>query len=239
MRYWACLGVAGLTVLIAACDSTSPTAPDTRTGVIDMRIVTCDPSGRSPLECKAQTFCSGPYRCPDPSANERDITELGRWISRTPDVVLAVGPGRFQQIGVGDGLIAVFYRPEGYHELQAERPVSVFPGTAPLPTILVRGTVLEAGKTATTGGIQGAVVRVIDGLIAGRTAVTGVAPQPVPGFVAGPLAPNRYVLLGVPPGRYRVRTDAEGYFPLERVGTVTDRIRWDDNGTDDFQLVRR
>ena len=50
---------------------------------------------------------------------------------------------------------------------EAQRTVSVFPGTPPLPTDEIFGVVTEAGKTSATGGISGAVVEVLNGLIAG------------------------------------------------------------------------
>lgn len=232
-------GLIGALALAAACTDASPTAPDPRSGLLDLRITGCDTSGQSPLQCRAQVFCTGSYRCPDPSLDRVDITEQGRWISRDPDLFIVVGPGRFQQIGIGDGVASVSYTPQRYYELTAIRPVSVFPGTAPLPTRALTGNVFEAGRSPNTGGIQGAVVEILDGLVAGRTGTTGVVPAPVAGFVRPFLTSFQYAILGVPPGRYVVRAQADGYLAVQRAATVTSGVQWDDGGTGDFQLTKR
>lgn len=204
----------------------SPTAPDTRTGMIFVR-VRCDGAGASPLVCRAETYC-GTYRCPNPVADGADVTNAASW-SVADDVIRQVGPGRFEAVRPGDSVIRVAV-PGAMTE--ARQTVSVFPGTAPLPTHEIFGSVRELGKTDLTGGISGALIQVLDGLIAGRTATTGVPPELPPGFVGPFGGPNSYRILAVPPGTYRVRATARGYLTDERLVTV----RADSSAAADFEL---
>jgi hypothetical protein len=90
-----------------------------------------------------------------------------------------------------------------------------------LPTFEIDGVVYQSGTTAMTGGISGAVVTVLDGLAAGRTAITGVLPPPRPGFIVLPgILPYYYRLFGIPPGGYTLRATKDGYASQERVVTV-------------------
>jgi hypothetical protein len=117
----------------------------------------------------------------------------------------------------------------------AERPVSVFPGTPPLPTGEISGAVVEAGKTPFTGGISGALIEVLDGLIAGRTAKTGVPPELPPGFL-GPFGGSEYYrILAVPPGRYHLHVSAQGFITEERVVSVLPHL----GSVVDFELRRQ
>jgi hypothetical protein len=229
-------GIVGVILTTVACNS--PTAPDPRTGIVELRISSCDFTGRSPLECRAQLICNGLYPCPSLESNSRDVTEAATWNATPAAIVRVVAAGRIEAVGVGDGAVSVAYTSEG-NRLQSSRTVSVFGGTAPLPTAGIGGSVSEIGKTLSTGGIQGAVVEIVNGLVAGRTATTGTTPMPVFGFSASSLAPYQYAIFGVPPGRYTVRVIAEGFVSVERSMTVTDATRWDDSGSGDFQLLRR
>jgi hypothetical protein len=97
----------------------------------------------------------------------------------------------------------------------------VFPGTTPLPTFGLQGTVYE-GATPNESRIDGATIDVIDGLIVGRRATSGSRPEPVPGYFApGPAAPGLFIINGVPPGTIRLRVSKDGYVPEERDVTFT------------------
>ena len=72
-----------------------------------------------------------------------------------------------------------------------------------------------------TGGISAAVVTILDGFVAGRTAITGVQPTPRPGFIVqAAILPYYYRLLGIPPGGYTLRVTKDGYATQDQVVTV-------------------
>jgi hypothetical protein len=99
--------------------------------------------------------------------------------------------------------------------------IAAFPRTTPLPTFGLQGSVYT-GTTPATGGLAGARVEVVSGLVAGRGAVAGLAPEPVPGFTSlAPATRGVYMINGVAAGTMRLRATAAGYQPLERDVTVT------------------
>ena len=103
--------------------------------------------------------------------------------------------------------------------------MSVFVGTPPLPTYEIAGGVYLKGQVSAPGSpavaINGAVVQILDGLVAGRTAISGVPPALLPGYVGPFGGPGYYRLLGVPPGRYRLRITKDGYITQEQDVSVT------------------
>ncbi|MBC7815996.1 MAG: hypothetical protein IAG10_03755 [Planctomycetaceae bacterium] len=72
-----------------------------------------------------------------------------------------------------------------------------------MPTSEISGGVYE-GVNASSGRIDGAVIEVLDGVRAGRTAVSGEPPVLLPGFSSFASA-GYYRIVGVPPGTFRVR----------------------------------
>jgi hypothetical protein len=93
----------------------------------------------------------------------------------------------------------------------------VFPGTAPLATSLLSGTVLD-GSDPARPPLNGATVQILNGLVAGRTGVSGVAPPFMPGFwqPSGTFPAGMFEIFGVPPDSYRLRVFKPGYVTQER-----------------------
>jgi hypothetical protein len=210
--------LAVLTVLPALLlDCGSPTAPDSRQGFIALRIV-CDGSATSPLVCRAETYCTGLYRCPDPAADGADATQRATWSSEDPTIVRVIRPGVVEAVASGDTVLVADLSGVGG---PARRAVSVFPGTAPLPTSEIFGSVWEAGKTVATGALSGATVRVMNGIVAGRTATVGVPPALLPGYFGPFGGPGYYRILGVPAEAYQLQVSASGYVTEQRPVTVT------------------
>jgi hypothetical protein len=225
---WAALLPVGALTLSLACGS--PTSPDTRTGYIALRVL-CDGSGAAPLRCLAETYCSGSHRCPDPQADGRDVTLAADWSSANGSIARLVSPGTFDGVGPGN---TVIYASMAGVSVQAAQTVAVFDGAAPLPTNEIFGSVWEAGRTIATGALNGAVVEVLNGHVAGRTASSGVPPPLLPGFFGPFGGPGYYRVLGVPPGTYTLRATAAGYVSQDRTVTVPAR----GSPSADFQMAR-
>jgi hypothetical protein len=202
---------APLIFLLAACNG-NPEAP-TRTGV-PMVFVTCNRFGTDPLGCEARVSCSlGPCAPGTP----RDVTQAAVWTPGDSSVVMVIGPGLIQAVGTGDTFVQAAWQ-TGYSAVQ---PVSVFPGMPPLPTFEIFGSVYQKGQTPASGAINGAVVEILNGSIAGRSAISGVPPPLLPGY-GGPIGgPGFYRLIGLPPGTYRLHITKEGYASQERVVVLT------------------
>jgi hypothetical protein len=176
-------------------------------------IVNCSTVG-SRLKCHAEASIKGLYvYCP----RSEDVTLSAVWTAGDSAVVRLAGPGEFESVGVGDTAVHATW---GTFDSDnwARTPVSVFAATPPIRTWEIAGVVTGAGQTVP---MAGAVVQIVDGLVAGRTSTTGVPPPLLPGYL-GPFNRNGYRLIGVPPGRYRLRVTKEGYTPQEADATVTE-----------------
>ena len=212
------IGVATLVVSCGACtSSTAPSCTDqygrgaTTMNNLD---ISCSTIGSS-LQCNAVVSNKNNLYvyCP----MQQDVTPSANWVIADPTIVKMVTPGIFAATGIGDTFVrATWQRVES-----SMRPVSVFTGTAPLPTYEIFGSVWQAGQTPTSSYIDGAVIQVLNGLVTGRTATSGVPPPLPPGYL-GPFGGKGYYrVLGVPPGAYRVRVTKDGYASQERDVTVT------------------
>ena len=101
------------------------------------------------------------------------------------------------------------------------QPVSVFPGMPPRRTREIFGAVDPRGSLPRIY-LNGAVIEILDGVVAGRSAVSGVPPPLLPGYL-GPFGSDGYYrLLGVPPGTYHLRMTRAGDASQEREVVVTD-----------------
>jgi hypothetical protein len=122
-----------------------------------------------------------------------------------------------EAVAAGDPVIRASHPLAG----DGSQSISVFPGTAPLPTYVLSGSVLD-GSDPARPPLNGATMQILTGLVAGKTAVSGVAPpfmtgfwQPSPNFPAGSLE-----IFGVPQGSYRLRVFRTGYLTQERDTTA-------------------
>lgn len=96
--------------------------------------------------------------------------------------------------------------------------MSVFPGTAPLPTFVLGGTVVD-GSDPARPALNGATVQVLTGLVAGKTAVSGIPAPYLPGFWTpnpSTFPAGSFTIFGVPQDNYRVRVFKTGYITQER-----------------------
>jgi hypothetical protein len=198
---------------------------------LDLSCTTIDSS----LQCQSVAKVTGLYvYCP----MEQDVTQSAVWTAGDSTVLRHVAPGVFESVSPGDSFVAAAWQ----NLPSYGRPVSVFPGTAPLLTYEISGRVTAANGS---GAIDGAAIQILDGLVAGRSAISGVPPAVLPGysdfFAAGAGA---YRLLGVPPATYRVRATKDGYITQERSVTVrsgtppADAFRGEPVGRADEDVMR-
>jgi hypothetical protein len=206
-----------IAAMLPGCSS-SPTAPDGRTGYIGLRAV-CDDTGPAQMICVAQTYCAGGYRCPDPRADNADVTARAEWTVAHPAIVRqGAQPNWFLAAGPGDTVVRV--RDASIQQETIVR-VSVFPGVpSPLLTTEVWGRVTEAG-TAPAAGIRGAVTELSGALIGTRTAVSGGTPALLPGYVFVLGGDNGFQFFGIPRGTYQLSVRAEGFVPQTQTLTIT------------------
>jgi hypothetical protein len=208
--------VAAVVTSCLACSPDAPSCTDKEgrgsKGVtaLDISCLTIGPN----LRCQAVATNSHDMYvyCP----MQQDVTQSADWMIADPSIVKSVEPGLFGAVGIGDTFVRATWR----NLTSVMQSVSVFTGTPPLPTSEIRGSVWQAGQTLATSYIDGAVIQVLDGLIAGRMTVSGTAPPLPPGYYNAFAEKGRYRLLGVPAGMYRLRITKNGYVSQERVVTV-------------------
>jgi len=198
----------------SACSSTAPSCTDQfgrgNTGLYDLSI-SCSPSS-SNLHCQAIASSVGFYGCP----SQQDVTASVNWTSGDPTIITSTGLGMFAAVGIGDTFVLATFAGQS-----RMRPVSVFPNMPPLPTYEISGSVFQAGSTSGSSPIDGAVIQILDGLVAGRMATSSQPPPPLPGYSGGAGGRGFYRLLGVPPGTYHLQVTKSGYVSQQGSVTVT------------------
>jgi hypothetical protein len=180
--------------LLAGCggDSTNnPTAPTG--GGANFLMIDCDTSG----VCNAHVGSHSP---------PGDVTAEAEWTSVDSSIVRILSPGRLQAVRTGDTFVKVTW-----HSSYGQQTVSVLPGTTPLPTYFIWGDAFETGKAPGTGLLDGVVIEILTGPLAGRRTVTGRPQSAPPGFSTGEPSPGRYTLYGIPPGVHRLRALKTGF----------------------------
>jgi hypothetical protein len=147
----------------------------------------------------------------------QDVTASANWTIADPTIIRSNGPGMFTAVGTGDTYVLAAWQ----NTLSGGQTVSVLPNTPPLPTYEIDGDVWQAGSTPASSYIGGAVIQVLDGLVAGRTATSGVPPPLLPGYL-GPFqnGPGGYRISGVPPGIYHLQVTKTGYVTQQVTVTV-------------------
>jgi hypothetical protein len=216
--------VAALAFSLAGCDDT-PTRPDGnpdpqgRTGSRGVTI-NCGETGGSPLVCRATARCGGLYPyCPGFATGD-DVTTRVPWYSENENIADATDSGVFVAGSPGDTIVGV-----RTSQTSSGEPitVSVFADGAIFRTLDLSGSIYQAGTTPRQS-ITGALVEILGGRAAGRTALSG-APRP-PGALAGDCSGSgsssgRYCFYGIPPGTYRLRASASGFVTQEQEVVLT------------------
>lgn len=144
-------------------------------------------------------------------------------------ILRLTAPGSFAAAAIGDTAVRA-----SWNGIQSsDRPVSVFPNMPPFTTFEISGSVYQAGQTPATGAINGAVLELVDGAVAGRMATSGTMPPAMPGYAFIPKpTPGAYTFLGIPPGTFTLRVSKAGYVTQQVQATV-----FNDGGpVVDFQL---
>jgi len=136
------------------------------------------------------------------------VTQAATWSVDDPSVATIVAPGIVQSVGVGHTLIRVSWSYTSYW-----RPIAVFAGTAPLPTYEYEGMIYDGAAPPRTP-LDGALVEILDGLVAGRNTMSGALPESFPGALLHAM-PGHYAFFGVPEGTYRLRVSRSGYVTQE------------------------
>jgi hypothetical protein len=184
------------------------------------------------LDCGAQADIAGLYvYCPQ----QQVVTTEAQWLVGDSAIVATVAPGVFTAVSPGHTFIhAVWQRIDS-----GNTPVAVFAGTPLVMTGQISGHVSESGQAAP---IDGAVVEVTNGLIAGTTSTSGVRPPSVPGYADYVFqGPGFYLIEGMPSGTYHLRITKSGYVSQERDVTlgVPNGAAGGPTAPVDFQLVRQ
>ncbi len=193
-----------------------PTSPD-RHGFPVVTLI-CVAGTASSTLCRASVSCSL-YPCM-PGTPE-DVTAVATWTSDDQTIVKIAAPGRLDSVGVGDTVVRATWSAAGVGG--GWRAVSVFPGTAPLPTFEISGTIYD-GSVSPRAPLNGATVEIVSGIAGGKRVVSGVEPPMPPGFtpIFGGVPAGMYRILAVPDGIARLRVTKDGFIPQEReVGGVT------------------
>lgn len=207
----------GAMLMAAGAGCSSPTAPDARQGVLKLT-VSCGGDGTVPLECRAVTSCAA--NCSGPLVNGPvDVSGQVQWLVQGT-AVRHVGSGRFASVEQGDATISASL-PAGYPGDAPPVPVGVFGTRHAVPTTTIAGRVGAGTVRDTPFGPQpvwermlnGARVEIVDGLVAGRSYVTGERPIAPPGilFFFPRFGEGEFQFFGIPaPATYVLEIRAAG-----------------------------
>jgi hypothetical protein len=200
-----------LAITGSGCGGT-PTAPDRHGSPVIL--IDCGTETQSTLQCRARVVC-GLYPCPDGTPTE--VTSTATWSIDDALVAKITGQGTIVSVAPGDTVV----RAAAPTMSAGSQPIAVFAAMMPLPTHQLVGYVYEGPSWATGTEVDGARIEVVDGLIKGRTATSGLPPEPVPGWFTPSVAPGVFFIQGVPPGTIRLRVSHPGYVPAEHDATFT------------------
>ena len=198
----ASMTIAGVPLLLLAllaqgCDRT-PAAPE-RHGIPQV-LVSCEPASATSAACRASVVCSL-YPCQRGTPD--DVTAVATWSVDSLEVARVTGPGRLEAGTPGHTLVRAAWSGSSHWV-----PIAVFSGTPPLQTYTIEGRVYE-GTPASRVPIDGAVIEILDGVVAGQKGVSGSPATGLP-------APGLYRIPGVPIGSFRIRVTRAGYIAQER-----------------------
>jgi hypothetical protein len=192
-------------------------------------VIVCDAPGAGAFtNCRATVGCSL-YSCA-PDIPE-DVTTAAEWTSDAPEIMRIASPGRLEAVSPGDTVVRAKWT-YGAGATSYWRHVSVFPGTAPLPTYQIAGRIYDVSVSPRVP-LDGVTIEILNGLVAGRRATSGSAsPMSMPGFTPPPdTLPGSYYVPGVPSGTHRLRVSKDGYVSQERDVTSFTGV--------DFELARQ
>jgi hypothetical protein len=194
-------------VLVGGCGG-SPTAPE-RHGPITVGI-SCTPIDGRYTACRATVSC-GLYGCYP--GTPPDLTATATWTSDDPSIMRITAAGMLEAVAPGDTVVRASHPLAG----SGSWPISVFRGTAPLPTFGLFGVVSD-GSDPARPPLNGATVVVLNGLRGQQMQVSGVPPSFLPGYwPPSPSFPSGfYMFFGLPRDTYRVRVSKPGYVTQER-----------------------
>jgi len=197
----------GLTLPAVACGST-PTAPE-RHGIPQVHLV-CTVVSDTATVCRAPITCEL-YPCA--SGTPSDVTQVADWKTDDPSVATVVGPGIVTSAGVGNTVLRVAWKDTNFTTTYFI-PIAVFTGTAPLLTYEYEGTIYDGGGPPRTP-LNGALVEILTGLVAGRQTISGNQPDSFPGATIPPRTAGHYAFFGIPSGTYRLRVSKPGFVTQE------------------------
>lgn len=101
------------------------------------------------------------------ASGSSDMTTRAEWLI-SDSAVIKEGTAPNESIAVAPGDAFVTAHDHSRSGMKIAQPVTVFPGTQPLPTFPINGREREGTQI-----IRDAVVRISDGLVSGRTAAMG------------------------------------------------------------------
>jgi hypothetical protein len=149
------------------------------------------------------------------SGTPSDVTQAADWTVDDPAVSTVVGPGIVTSAGVGNTVLRVAWKVTSVSFTTTYFiPIAVFMGTAPLETYEDEGTIYDGGGPPRTP-LNGALVEILTGLVAGRQTISGNRPDFFPGATVPPPVAGHYAFFGIPSGTYRLRVSKAGFVTQE------------------------